>query len=173
MKQGTRSVTVDLENKNCDCRWFDLTGISCQHAIAAIYSRREHPYDYVSDYYKREKYLASYSYPLEDMKGEKFWDFHGDEEVLPPPIPKKLRGRPKKQRRREHWEGGTRSQSHPSQRVMLQRFSNKRIMHCSHCRKTGHGVSKCPTRGQDSNAQEQQGDAEGEASAQARTQAKT
>ncbi|KAK1355133.1 hypothetical protein POM88_048389 [Heracleum sosnowskyi] len=102
----------------------------------------------VSDYYKREKYLATYKYSLEAMKGEEYWDFHGGETMLPPDIPKKLRGRPKKLRRREAWEGGTRSATQPSQGVILQRFSNKRIMHCSNCGDAGHRVSNCPTKEQ-------------------------
>lgn len=144
VKQGTRLVTVDLDKRNCDCRVFDLTGIPCQHAIAALHSRRQNPIDFVSDYYKRDKYLATYSYPLEALKGEEYWDFYDAEELLPPPIPKKLRGRPKKMRRREEWEGGSRSQAQPAPGVILQRFSNKRVMHCSRCRQAGHRVSKCP-----------------------------
>ncbi|XP_074346458.1 uncharacterized protein LOC141685244 [Apium graveolens] len=109
VKLGTRSVTVDLDARSCDCRMFDLTGIPCHHAITSIHSRRHQPVDYVSEYYKREKYLTTYQYSLEAMKGEEYWDFHATEELLPPDIPKKLRGRPKKLRRREAWEGGSRS----------------------------------------------------------------
>ncbi|XP_074374630.1 uncharacterized protein LOC141715044 [Apium graveolens] len=101
VKSGTRSVTVDLENGSCDCRMYDLTGIPCHHAIAAIHSRRQEPLDYVSVYYKRDKDLATYKFSLEAMKGEEYWDFHSTEIMLPPDIPKKLRGRPKKMRRRE------------------------------------------------------------------------
>ena len=64
VKRGTSLVTVDLEKRMCDCRKFDLTGIPCQHAIAAVHSRRQNPVDFFSDYHKRDKYLASYSYPL-------------------------------------------------------------------------------------------------------------
>ncbi|KAK1373632.1 hypothetical protein POM88_029825 [Heracleum sosnowskyi] len=39
------------------------------------------------------------------LKGEDFWEFQSTEPLLPPDIPKKLRGRPKKLRRREDWEG--------------------------------------------------------------------
>ncbi|XP_063949919.1 uncharacterized protein LOC135152758 [Daucus carota subsp. sativus] len=150
VKQGTRCVTVDLERGNCDCRVYDLTGMPCQHAIAAIHSRRHNPTDYVSDYYKREKYLAAYKHSLEAMKGEEYWDFHGGEIMLPPDIPKRLRGMPKKLRRREAWEGGSRSQTAPSQGVLLQRFSNKKVMHCSNCGDASHRLAKCPTMGKDS-----------------------
>ncbi|XP_074366751.1 uncharacterized protein LOC141707468 [Apium graveolens] len=147
VKQGTRAVTVDLDRRCCDCRVYDLTGIPCAHAIASIHDRRHNPIDYVSDYYKREKYLASYNFSIQAMKGEEFWTMQSCEEVLPPDIPKKLRGRPKKMRRREAWEGGSRSQA--SENVGgIQRFSNRRVMHCSVCGSEGHRKNKCPSKSQ-------------------------
>ena len=51
-----------------------------------------------------------YNYSLEAIKGEEFLKIYSTNELLPPDIPKKVRGRPKKLRRREQWEGGNRSQ---------------------------------------------------------------
>lgn len=145
VKMGSRVVTVDLDARSCDCRVYDLTGIPCEHAIAAIHDRRHHPVDYVSDYYKKENYLASYNYSLEALKGEEFWEIHSTDELLPPDLPKKLRGRPKRMRRKESWEGGNRSQ--PSQTgPILQRYSNKRIMHCSLCGDATHRKTNCPKK---------------------------
>lgn len=101
MKNGTRSITVDLVARKCDCRVFDLTGIPCAHVVAAIHDRRENPITYVSHYYTRELFLEAYKHPLPALKGEDFWEVHSTEEMLPPDMPKKLRGRPKKLRRRE------------------------------------------------------------------------
>lgn len=70
VKQGTRAVTVNLETKSCDCRVFELTGIPCEHAIAAIHDRRHHPINYIADYYKRDKYLAAYAHSLEAIRGK-------------------------------------------------------------------------------------------------------
>ncbi|WOH00279.1 hypothetical protein DCAR_0519638 [Daucus carota subsp. sativus] len=143
VKYNTRYVTVDLDKRSCDCRNFDLTGIPCPHALAAIFDRRHQPIDYVSDYYKRDKYLATYSFPLQALKGIDYWDYHSDEELLPPEIPKKLRGRPKRLRRREEWEGGTQGKrDNKDERV--QRWSGKRVQKCSKCGKTGHRRPKCP-----------------------------
>ncbi|XP_017257144.1 uncharacterized protein LOC108226663 isoform X2 [Daucus carota subsp. sativus] len=150
VKQGTRVNTVDLETMSCSCRVFDLTGIPCEHAIAAIYDRRHQVIDYISDYYKRSKYLASYQHSLEAIKGEEFWEVHSTDELLPPDIPKKLRGRPKRLRRREDWEGGNRIQSSQVKTTgpILQRFSNRRKMHCSLCKSPDHRKSNCPTKSQ-------------------------
>lgn len=150
VKQGTRVVIVDLEAMTCSCRVFELTGIPCEHAIAAIYDRRHQVVDYVSDFYKREKYLATYQHALEAINGEEFWEINSTDELLPPDIPKKLRGRPKKLRRKEDWEGGNRSQTSQARASgpVLQRFSNKRKMHCSLCKSADHRKSNCPTKGE-------------------------
>ena len=89
-----------------------------------------------------------YNYSLEAIKGEEFLKIYSTNELLPPDIPKKVRGRPKKLRRREQWEGGNRSQaqSQPVEGPVIQRFSNRRVMHCALCREIGHNRSKCPTR---------------------------
>lgn len=135
---------------SCDCRVFDLTGIPCEHAIAAIHDRRHNPVDYLSEYYKRPLYLASYNQSLEAINGEEFWEIFLTDELIPPDIPKKLRGRPKKLRRREHWEGGHRSQASQVQGgPLLQMYSNKRVMHYSLCRQSGHNKKKCPNKPHD------------------------
>ncbi|KAL8121268.1 hypothetical protein AgCh_018128 [Apium graveolens] len=82
-------------------RRYDLTGIPYEHVIDAILDRRYHHVDYVSDFYKKQKFLASYKFPLEALKGEELWEVHSTDELLPPDLPKKLRGRPKKMRRKE------------------------------------------------------------------------
>lgn len=148
---------MDLSQRKCDCRVFDLIGIPCAHAVAAIHCRREQPLDYVSKFYTREMYLQSYRFSLAALKGEEFWESHSTDELLPPYIPKRLRGRPKKQRRKEEWEGGNRTRS--SQPV-IQRFNGGKIMHCSICREAGHRRTKCPTKNATSAGQEQRPEGE-------------
>ncbi|XP_074378168.1 uncharacterized protein LOC141719692 [Apium graveolens] len=111
VRKGTRSVTVDLEERTCACRVWDLTGVPCAHVVAAIHDRRQQPMSYVSHYFTRELYLRAYGHSIEALRGEDFWELHNTAEMLPPDMPKKLRGRPKKMRRREEWEDGTQSRS--------------------------------------------------------------
>lgn len=143
VKNGSKTLTVDLVQRTCDCRVFELTGIPCPHAVAAIHSRREQPVNYVSKYYTRKMYLESYKYHLGALKGEEFWESHSTDEMLPPYIPKRLRGRPKKQRRREEWEGGNRSRTSVP---IIQRFPSGKKMHCSIYRQPGHRCTKCPNK---------------------------
>ncbi|XP_074365296.1 uncharacterized protein LOC141706434 [Apium graveolens] len=59
---------------------------------------------------------------------------------MPPLIVKQLRGRPKKMRRREGWEGVVSS----GKKARLS-FSGRK-MHCGLCRKEGHKRDKCPDK---------------------------
>lgn len=101
LKSGTKVVTVDLKKHICSCRVFELRGILCAHAVAVIHDRRQLPIDYACEYYKREKYIRSYSYSIEAIAGEEYWEETSTEQLLPPKIPKKSRGRPQRLRRRE------------------------------------------------------------------------
>lgn len=42
---------VHLDKRSCSCRRWDLCGIPCAHAIAAIYSKGWSPEDFVDEYY--------------------------------------------------------------------------------------------------------------------------
>ncbi|XP_074366455.1 uncharacterized protein LOC141707283 [Apium graveolens] len=105
VKFGTKTLTVNLEDRTYDCRAWDLTGIPCSHAVAAIHDRRHQPILYVSKYYTKEMYMKSYNQSLQALRGEDFREMTDKAVMFPPDIPKKLRGRPKRLRRREHWEG--------------------------------------------------------------------
>lgn len=132
---------VNLQEQTCSCRVWELTGLPCAHAICAIQRMRLNPYDYVSHYFKKETYMRCYSHCLEVLRGSPFWEEVEGDDVLPPPIVKQVRGRPKKQRRREGWEGrdGTASRGN-----MARLTRQGKIMHCSNCKKRGHNRTRCP-----------------------------
>ncbi|CAL9005975.1 unnamed protein product [Prunus brigantina] len=52
---------VDLGTRSCSCMRWDLCGIPCSHAIACISRRRQDPFDYVDECYKKAAYLKSYN----------------------------------------------------------------------------------------------------------------
>jgi len=52
---------VNLLWKECDCKKCLLTGLPCYHAISCMRNRVLSIYDFVPDYYKKEKYAACYS----------------------------------------------------------------------------------------------------------------
>lgn len=64
-----------------------------------------------------------------------FWGETSFQKMLPPPICNKVKGRPKKMRRKEGWEN-------PKNPTRITRKGRK--MHCSKCRQTGHNKSNYP-----------------------------
>ncbi|KAL0372254.1 UNVERIFIED_CONTAM: hypothetical protein Scaly_0907000 [Sesamum calycinum] len=64
---------VDLLNRSCNCRRWDLTGIPCIHTISAIWCRNEDPQDYVHDVYKVSTYLRCYEHAIQGVNGAELW----------------------------------------------------------------------------------------------------
>nr|GME20395.1 uncharacterized protein LOC109172155 [Ipomoea batatas] len=89
---------VDLSKRECSCRRWDLTGIPCSHAIAAIRKKGDLPELYVHQCYSVEQYLRAYGPAILPIRAEELW--HKTE--FPPPLPPKYKaqpGRPKKKRK--------------------------------------------------------------------------
>ncbi|XP_058189183.1 uncharacterized protein LOC131306774 [Rhododendron vialii] len=91
--------TTYLATHTCTCRRWDLTGIPCPHAIAAINSNHENVDDYVDHWFRKETYMASYEPIIYPLNGAEMWPYTGVIGPLPPDV-KKQSGRPKKQRKR-------------------------------------------------------------------------
>ncbi|XP_049399907.1 uncharacterized protein LOC125863995 [Solanum stenotomum] len=93
---------VDLEKRACSCRKWSLTGIPCNHVIAAIWANRKDTFDYVYDSYKVETYRKIYENAIFPMNGPQMWP---KSNKLPPLPPRSLtstkRGRKQKKIRKE------------------------------------------------------------------------
>ncbi|XP_057809025.1 uncharacterized protein LOC131023500 [Salvia miltiorrhiza] len=125
---------VDLGNRSCTCRSWNLTGIPCVHGIAAINYMKHDPLEYVHDCYTVEKYRKAYSYAMEPLNGEKLWPKSTANAVLPPFV-RIMPGRPKKKRRREHDEVD------PKKASRLRK--NGVRMTCQRCFQVGHNARGC------------------------------
>ncbi|XP_052723721.1 uncharacterized protein LOC108344539 [Vigna angularis] len=123
---------VDLSNHSCSCYFWDLVGIPCRHAVAAINYKLENPEDYVHPYYKREAYETCYGPEIVPINGQQLWSTSESGSLLPP-IYKTPPGRPKKLRRREADEYVTHTK--------LSRTNV--VMKCSSCNEFGHNVRTC------------------------------
>ncbi|KAL0005104.1 hypothetical protein SO802_012665 [Lithocarpus litseifolius] len=51
---------VDFVKKTCNCRYWDLNGILCKHAITTIYTNIETPETYTHPCYHKETYMEIY-----------------------------------------------------------------------------------------------------------------
>lgn len=127
---------VDLKNRTCGCRKWDLCGIPCVHASAAYNKLDLDPMDFVHECYKVSTYLSTYDNVLGPINGRDLWPCTGDKILLPPDV-KKRAGRPKKARRREPGE----EEEVTTDTTKLTRKGVK--MTCSVCGKTGHNKRGC------------------------------
>ncbi|XP_074283786.1 uncharacterized protein LOC141608324 [Silene latifolia] len=71
VKHGIDEVKVDLVKRTCTCKKWDLTGIPCSHAVAAIFDRHGQAEDYVYDMYKKEAYMNAYNGSIAPCPGQR------------------------------------------------------------------------------------------------------
>ena len=55
---------MELVNRTCSCRVWDLTGIPYKHGVAAIFVNREKPEDYTHPCYYKDAYVKTYKTPI-------------------------------------------------------------------------------------------------------------
>ncbi|KAH0669912.1 hypothetical protein KY285_024055 [Solanum tuberosum] len=130
-----------LDSKAPEWRW-DLTGIPCSHAIAAIWIKKDEPDIYVHECYTVEQYMKSYSPSILPIASTEQWPKTGIEPPLPP-IYKAQPGRPSKLRKRGIDET-TQKESYSRKHTLLKTSRKGRKKKCGSCGKLGHNSKKCP-----------------------------
>ncbi|KAL6565840.1 hypothetical protein OROHE_004895 [Orobanche hederae] len=128
---------VDLSQRCCSCREWDLIGIPCPHAIACIQVAKREVSDYVSHCYSKETYMKSYAFSLKPMKGIDMLDDIGRGGCLPPPF-RVMPGRPKRNRRKDPTE--------ERKRKIGKSTRLGSIMKCSLCKDPSHNFRTCPKK---------------------------
>ena len=73
---------VDLVNRTCSCRVWDLTGIPCRHGVAVIFVNREKPEDYTHPCYYKNAYVETYKTPIPPMLGQFEWMSSGQPKLV-------------------------------------------------------------------------------------------
>ncbi|XP_057785404.1 uncharacterized protein LOC131002930 [Salvia miltiorrhiza] len=91
---------VQLGERSCSRRQWDISGIPCKHAITTLHFMKKEPTEYVHECYSVEKYLKAYADGLEPINGETMWP-KGVGYPVQPPLIRAMPGRPKKKRRRD------------------------------------------------------------------------
>lgn len=140
--------TVDLENRTCGCRRWDLSGIPCKHALCAISYEGHDYYKYTHNCYTVDNYKTVYGQVIFPINGRHEWRKSDLIPMLPPNFGRPA-GRPKKARRRERDEpelkqkkksrGKTKENSHGMRR-------QQKTVKCGLCGVAGHNKRAC-TRG--------------------------
>jgi len=60
---------VDVKRRTCSCRYWQLAGIPCAHAITVVFLGSKAPEDYIADYYSVEHYNKTYDHCMMPMEG--------------------------------------------------------------------------------------------------------
>ncbi|KAL0737888.1 hypothetical protein Bca4012_014098 [Brassica carinata] len=120
---------VDINQCDCDCKQWRLTGLPCSHAIAVIECIEKSPYEYCSRYLTSESYRLMYAESINPVPNGGMMMTVAEEQpiervvsVTPPPT--RTRGRPK-------------SKQVESIDMI------KRQLQCSNCRGLGHNKKTC------------------------------
>ncbi|KAF6146469.1 hypothetical protein GIB67_037769 [Kingdonia uniflora] len=77
---------VNLEERNCDCNEWQVTGLPCVHAYCVISHMRLNWVGYCSKYHMVSSYVKTYSGSALTISDPSLWDKTVNIEVLPPPL---------------------------------------------------------------------------------------
>ncbi|XP_020992587.2 uncharacterized protein LOC107479903 [Arachis duranensis] len=126
-------VDVDLIKHSCSCNKWQLTGMSCIHAIAAIRKRHDNPDDYVHPWLCMESIRKTYEHFIQPVTSEEYWT--RSEFTKPaPPVLKRPIGRPKVHNR----------QKDPAEAVIDgDKLKRSFYVTCSKCGERGHNYKTC------------------------------
>jgi len=130
-----RKYVVNLCQRTCGCRKWDVSGIPCCHAISAIWHGGGNPEDYLSHYFGKEMYLKAYAPIIYPVPSEEQW-VRTNQPKVEPPKSRATIGRPKKVRNR-----GADETSNP---YSIRKGGKKN--QCGMCKKYGHNTRTCTVR---------------------------
>ncbi|XXG69200.1 hypothetical protein AAC387_Pa06g2128 [Persea americana] len=114
---------VHLDLQSCSYRGWDVLGIPCSHAVAAIQMRGVDPYDYCEQWFSSDVYQSTYNDIVHAIRDISQWEVQSNMPVLPPHA-RRQAGRPKKNR--------TRTEDR-----------QKRQVTCSNFCQIGHNQKRC------------------------------
>ncbi|KAJ9553710.1 hypothetical protein OSB04_017755 [Centaurea solstitialis] len=131
---GNDVYAVDLSNKTCGCRAWQLTGIPCVHGMAAISNLNGNAEDYVAPWLSTDMFLKSYKYNIRPVNGSDMWPEVDYTKPLPPKQ-RRLPGRPTVKRKRD-----------PSEMDLMGKTRIPKtgaVLKCSLCKEKGHNKTTC------------------------------
>jgi hypothetical protein len=133
---GTAEVTVNrfrhavnLEQKTCSCRAWQVTGQPCSHALAFIakLSRHVQMDVFVHEYFSVERFKKAYAGKFSPMTSKDSWPCVDLGYKIKKPKLRRKTGRPRKSRIKAYDEGGTSKKQRP----------------CSESHELGHTAKHC------------------------------
>ncbi|XP_061353582.1 uncharacterized protein LOC133298332 [Gastrolobium bilobum] len=126
-------VGVNLTTHTCACNVWQLTGLPCEHAIAAICHKNEPAENYVHQWLTVDALHATYEHTLNPVNSDKYWPASDEPKPLPPKLKRPI-GRPKKHRKKDPTE---------DQGSMTKKVKRTYEAKCSKCGQIGHYGKSC------------------------------
>lgn len=127
---------VDIRNRGCSCRGWQLYGLPCAHAVAALLSCRQNVHRFTESCFTVATYRKAYSQTIHPVPDRTLWkemldgglqnESDGSDVIVNPPKSLRPPARPRKRRARTEDKGRA-----------------KRVVHCSRCNQTGHFRTTC------------------------------
>lgn len=140
-------VVVDMQEKTCSCRKWELTGMVCKHALATIWEMAANnmqvgtPESWVHPAHWLVTWEKVYSYKINPVIGKKLWRKHPSPNIITPPKHHPQIGRPRKARKKSADELSSQSM------VDGVKLSRKgKTVTCLKCKQTGHNKRTCTGR---------------------------
>ncbi|CAO2145752.1 unnamed protein product, partial [Urochloa humidicola] len=127
---GFRCV-VNLHERTCSCRKFQVSSIPCLHAIAFITKMGQPLENYVDSYYSVEKFRSAYENLIPALTDKAQWQPSNHDFFMHPPLLKSTAGRRKNQR----FKGCTETTSSTTRKKGQHR--------CDVCKGYGHRWTTC------------------------------
>ncbi|KAH6798618.1 MuDR family transposase [Perilla frutescens var. frutescens] len=124
---------VDVRSRCCSCRGWEVYGLPCSHAVAALLSCRQNVHRFSESCFTVASFRKAYSQTIHPIPDRTLWheisgdQQQGEEDMVVNP-PKSLR--PPAQSRKRRAPTGERSRA-------------RRVVHCSRCYQTGHFRTTC------------------------------
>jgi hypothetical protein len=143
---------VDVEQKTCTCRRWELTAMPCKHAVAVNYNMAlngmdvDIPETWVSKVYWLDTWKEVYGHTIDPINGVDMWTPSSCPTTLIPPKHRTQVGRPKTKRKKSAEE-----MSQPlANEGKMTRAGN--TVTCGLCNKKGHNKRYCKGQGGTSEA---------------------
>lgn len=135
IQDNTFRFVVRLDERRCDCRRWDVTGIPYRHAWVAINHMRMQGENFISENHTKAAYNRAYDVMIQPISQHTFWPADLNNEPCAPPENRRLPGRPCEKRKK-----------HPSEENKKKnpRSELRKKYKCRSCGQTGHNKVKCP-----------------------------
>ncbi|XP_072054795.1 uncharacterized protein [Arachis hypogaea] len=131
-------VSVDLEKHTYTCRLWQLTGIPCKHACAALAHQNRRAEDVAHTWLTIGAYNATYQFLVQPVPSQEYWQQLDTIPILPPHY-KRLIGWPTKKR----------DTSRDAPKVNPDPYRTKRKygqIKCKYCLEEGHNSRSCKAK---------------------------